>query len=562
MARIKTYSVDNQISDNDIVIGSDADNLSQTKNYNVANLRQYVLSGLEPETGGTLKITTITETSETYLTPESWINNQDPAIEVLQYEIIFLILNGKTYIFRKNNATYGVGESQAVADDFTEIDVTSVINANLQDLDSVLEQGNVSQRNASIGELNIYDSDAVVDGYWNVRVSNGDFFIKDSNGVDLFLLRDGSVSLLNSSNPFSFKFNTDLLTDNSTATFQNASGTVAYLSDIPTNYISNITSPSDELDITTVSGETTIVYTPKKEVKLIGSELLNSITDTTYFSNGGAFSYDETLYPINGIDLKFNGNITSNGTDYGFYAFHYENGNNIIAPIEFSGSSISGDTLRVKFDLASYWNTTPGARLSFVEINLYQGTLISEDGLYFEGTAPSSQVRYFNSWLFNASEGLPETYKVIAQNFTDSIAVTGTTDETTLETFEIPANTFQAGDTIIFKARIIKTGTNGVVSHRHSLGNDGFPQIGIFAQSSAGNILYHQIERTIIVKSATVTEEILSTVNASASNGGYSLNDRVNIDWTIPQTLKIALNNNNTSDSSIVSFWQLIRIRP
>ena len=46
----------------------------------------------------------------------------------------------KTYIFRKNNATYGVGESQAVSDDFTEIDVTSVINANLQDLDSVLEK--------------------------------------------------------------------------------------------------------------------------------------------------------------------------------------------------------------------------------------------------------------------------------------------------------------------------------------------------------------------------------------------------------------------------------------
>ena len=66
-------------------------------------------------------------------------------------------------------------------------------------------------------------------------------------------------------------------------------GTVAYLSDIPTNYISNITSPSDELDVTTVAGETTIVYTPKTDVKLIGSELLNSITNTTYFSNGGSF---------------------------------------------------------------------------------------------------------------------------------------------------------------------------------------------------------------------------------------------------------------------------------
>ena len=397
MARIKTYSIDNQISDNDIVIGSDADNLSQTKNYNVANLRQYVLSGLEPETGGTLKITTITETSETYLTPESWINNQDPAIEVLQYEIIFLILNGKTYIFRKNNATYGVGESQAVADDFTEIDVTSVINANLQDLDSVLEQGNVSQRNASIGELKIYD--ATQDEYSKISVSDRDIKIDNGSGNTVFTIKDGIIEIHNTTFPFKTAVKgSPSISSDVEATFQDASGTIAYLSDIPTDYISSITSPSDELDITTTSGETTIVYTPKTEVKLIGSELLNSITDTTYFSNGGAFSYDETLYPINGIDLKFNGNITSNGTDYGYFAFHYENGNNIIAPIEFLGSSISGDTLRVKFDLATYWNTTPGARLSFVEINLYQGTLISEDGLYYDGCAPSSQIKYFNVW--------------------------------------------------------------------------------------------------------------------------------------------------------------------
>lgn len=416
MARIKTYSIDNQISDNDIVIGSDADNLSQTKNYNVANLRQYVLSGLEPETGGTLKITTITETSETYLTPESWINNQDPAIEVLQYEIIFLILNGKTYIFRKNNATYGVGESQAVADDFTEIDVTSVINANLQDLDSVLTEGNEApDKDALINDLYLYDNlndeyGVFLDG------SKHALNIYDAIGTLIGVIKDKNISM--KSGAFSYGVIYPSISSNRSATFQDASGTIAYLSDIPTDYISNITSPSDELDITTTSGETTIVYTPKTEVKLIGSELLNSITNTTYFSNGGAFSYDETLYPINGIDLKFNGNITSNGTDYGFYAFHYENGNNIIAPIEFLGSSISGDTLRVKFDLATYWNTTPGARLSFVEINLYQGTLISENGLYFEGTSPSSQVRYFNSWLVPYDYSRP--YKVYTALLTQS----------------------------------------------------------------------------------------------------------------------------------------------
>lgn len=154
-----------------------------------------------------------------------------------------------------------------------------------------------------------------------------------------------------------------------------------------------------------------------------------------------------------------------------------------------------------------------------------------------------------------------QNYKVIAQNFTDSSPITGTTAITTIETFTIPANTFQAGDTIIFKARIIKTGTNAVVSHRHELGNEGSAQIIMFAQTSSATHLYHQIERTIIVKSATVTEEI-GNQNVITSNGGYASNDRVNIDWTIPQDLSIGLNNYSASDSSIVSSWQLIRIRP
>lgn len=154
------------------------------------------------------------------------------------------------------------------------------------------------------------------------------------------------------------------------------------------------------------------------------------------------------------------------------------------------------------------------------------------------------------------------SFKIIAQNLTDSAAVTGTTAKTTIKTFEIPSNTFIPGDTIILITRILKTGTNGVVSHRHTIGNEGFPTIGMFAQTSSATNLYSQIERRLFVKSATITEEILSTANASTSNGGYLANQRANIDWTIPQTLTIALNNNSASDSSIVSSWQLIRLRP
>lgn len=153
-------------------------------------------------------------------------------------------------------------------------------------------------------------------------------------------------------------------------------------------------------------------------------------------------------------------------------------------------------------------------------------------------------------------------YKIIAQNLTDSAAVTGTTAITTVETFTIPANTFKVGDTIILVARILKTGTNAVVSHRHNLGNNTFPQINIVYSSSLPTNLYHQIQRIIIVKSPTITEELIATASASTSNGSYLSNHRANIDWTIPQDLSIGLNNNSASDSSIVSSWQLIRLRP
>lgn len=46
MARIKTYVNDNNISEHDTVIGSDAESLSGTKNYSLGSLREFIVSGL------------------------------------------------------------------------------------------------------------------------------------------------------------------------------------------------------------------------------------------------------------------------------------------------------------------------------------------------------------------------------------------------------------------------------------------------------------------------------------------------------------------------------------
>lgn len=43
MPRIIKYEKDNQISDSDILLGSDGDNLNQTKNFTVGDLKAYII---------------------------------------------------------------------------------------------------------------------------------------------------------------------------------------------------------------------------------------------------------------------------------------------------------------------------------------------------------------------------------------------------------------------------------------------------------------------------------------------------------------------------------------
>jgi hypothetical protein len=127
MARIKTYPIDNVVTDNDIVIGSDFNDLEKTKNYSVGALREYINSGLDPETGGQLKITTLTVENNSFSTPNLYVNQLNPALVVLQYEIVFIILNGKTWVFRRNDNTFGLGQTQTVLSDFTFFDVSQAV---------------------------------------------------------------------------------------------------------------------------------------------------------------------------------------------------------------------------------------------------------------------------------------------------------------------------------------------------------------------------------------------------------------------------------------------------
>lgn len=399
MARIKTYTVDTTVSDKDIIIGTDGDNNGNTKNFQVSDLRQYLLSGLNPETGGNLKITTISATDEVNLTPEDYFNNSEEPIVVLHYEIVFLILNGRTFIFRKNNDIYGVGETQVISSDFTEIDITSVINANLQGLDSVLEQGNESfDKNAKINSLYLWDNNNNNDYGVIVFGDKNRINFKKINGSTIGNLGIGQLQVYTSGGGY-FALSFPSVATSRQIDFQDASGTIAYLSDIPEVNIESI-SAGNNVSVTEVSPKNfEISATIPESLYLQKTYLMDSVTDTIHYSSGGFFEYNETTSPIDSVALKFSSSVSfvDDIPNFARIHFHYENGQNIFLEIAKEPSYINESSISFPVYFSDYYNSdTPEARISFFEIQIYPGQLKSTStGIPFDGVTSSAACVYF-----------------------------------------------------------------------------------------------------------------------------------------------------------------------
>jgi hypothetical protein len=117
MTKIKLYPVDTNITDDDIVIGSDADNSDITKNYQMSAIRSYIASGLSPEIGGTLKITELVDV-DLNETPEDFINSLSPAVTIASYEVVIVVLTSSKYILKLQDVVVGNGETPTTASDF------------------------------------------------------------------------------------------------------------------------------------------------------------------------------------------------------------------------------------------------------------------------------------------------------------------------------------------------------------------------------------------------------------------------------------------------------------
>lgn len=202
--------------------------------------------------------------------------------------------NGTTYIC--TDATEGAA--------VWEIYITNVLT-----LDQVLNEGNESLYDAKIGKLYLYDFSK--NFYGAIQIANGIFSVGDTTtGNTLFSMQLGVFKIFNTLFNSAF-LNFQSLTANRTFTFQNKSGTVAMLDDVPTKTSDLINDGDNGTShfITLEDLPSNLILYPTTVSSGIGgyNKLVSSITDPSYNTT----AVDVSTGAITGTDQLIAGLITS-----------------------------------------------------------------------------------------------------------------------------------------------------------------------------------------------------------------------------------------------------------
>lgn len=148
----------------------------------------------------------------------------------------------------------------------------------IQDLDSVLGEGDQApNKGAYIKEIGFWDNFASPFAYAKIYANKSKIYMKSKLGNDMFHFSESGWAFIKSA--FTFNFNFQTLTGNRTATFQNKSGVVAYLSDIETTSL--------KLFVQTTDSDT--IYNTTVERTLIGSGIGSLEISANAFKEGDAF---------------------------------------------------------------------------------------------------------------------------------------------------------------------------------------------------------------------------------------------------------------------------------
>ena len=154
---------------------------------------------------------------------------------------------------------------------------------------------------------------------------------------------------------------------------------------------------------------------------------------------------------------------------------------------------------------------------------------------------------------------LPLIYKDV----NNQTAVTGVTTNTKVVGVLIPANTITVGAIVEIKARMTKPAGNGLMTLRvYANTADSIvtpaPTLLMTAASNNVNQNYTGIDRTALVKSATVTQTASATssvlTDASTFQGVVT---NSNVDWTVNKYVIFAIQNGSAADATTLSYYQI-----
>jgi len=142
---------------------------------------------------------------------------------------------------------------------------------------------------------------------------------------------------------------------------------------------------------------------------------------------------------------------------------------------------------------------------------------------------------------------------------TDGANVTGVTVVTKSASVLIPANTVKVGDTVFIRTRGRKVGTNAISAQSIYINTlDLIGGLNVTLNAIPNTSLYSQISRTLVVKSATVTETI--SINTGGVDDDATTSNAVsnwNIDWTKDQYILFGFTNISAADATRTSYYEV-----
>lgn len=192
MARIETYVPDNQVTENDIVIGSDGDNFNKTKNFRVSALTQFVEQqdvNLSPKVVTT--VVGVNETIESKLQDIDLtvLNTENPVLlsflkEEQQSDTGINIFVKYIYLFPLGNGIYNPVSDHVSIDDLLLIEKSNITSSDVDDIPNTLtiDLGDITGStlsatvNASNPSLNL--SDNTLEYFFVFEDNNSSFLFK------------------------------------------------------------------------------------------------------------------------------------------------------------------------------------------------------------------------------------------------------------------------------------------------------------------------------------------------------------------------------------------------